>query len=47
MPMVGTLDSCYRFLKHVKSLVETRQSDFAELRPFSQKIGNAINFRFF
>ena len=31
---VGTLDSCSRFLKHVMFLVETRQSDIAELRPF-------------
>ena len=34
---VETLDSCSRFLKHIMFLVETRQSDFAELRPFRRQ----------
>ena len=45
--LVGTHDSFCRFLKYIKFLVETRQSGFPELRPLSQTIGNAINFRFF
>ena len=34
---VGTLDSCSRLLKHFTFLVETRQSDFAELNPFRKQ----------
>ena len=44
---VKTLDSFSRFLKHVTFLVETWQSNFAELRPFRKTIKNAINFRLF
>ena len=34
---VGTLDSRSMFLKHLTFLVETRQNDFAELRPFRKQ----------
>ena len=34
---VVTLDSCSRFLTHATFLVETRQSDFTELRPFCKQ----------
>ena len=34
---VGTLDRCSRFLKHVTFLLETRQSNFAELCPFRRQ----------
>ena len=34
---IGTLDNCSRLLKHVMFLVKTRQSDFAELRPFRKQ----------
>ena len=42
--LVGTLDSCSKFLKHVKFLVEAVQ--FRRITPFSQTIVNTIDFRF-